>query len=252
MTGRWWGPSSEILEGSDIPVSIETDLADELGLNLGDRLTFSIGGLNFEATITSTRSLNWENMTPNFYFLFPEGVLENFPRTHMTSLLIPPEKKLILNDLLRRYPTVQVIELDRIIERIRKIVVQITRGVEVMTSIILACGVLVMFSAISLSMSERLHESAILRTIGSSRRLILSVQLIEFTSLGITAGLLASLGAEIAIALIQQLLFDSAWVFHSWIWIVGPLAGGLVIGVLGTAYSRKSTVRAPLELLREL
>ncbi len=252
VAGRWWGPSSEILEGGDVPVSIEADLAGELDLNLGDSLTFSVGGLNFQATIASTRSLSWDNMTPNFYFLFPEGVLEEFPRTYMTSLRIPPEKKLILNDLLRSYPTIQVIELDRIIERIQKIVVQITRGVEVMTSIILICGVLVMFSAISLSMSERFHESAILRTIGSSRRLLLSIQLIEFTSLGITAGFLASLGAEIAIAMVQWFLFDSAWAFHSWIWIAGPMAGGLLIGTLGTAYSRKSTTRAPLEMLREL
>ena len=121
-----------------------------------------------------------------------------------------------------------------------------------MTAIILACGVLVMFSAVTLSMSERLHESAILRTMGSSSRLILSVQLIEFTGLGVTAGLLAALGAEMAIGMIQQLLFDSMWVFHAWIWVAGPVAGGLVIGVLGTSFSRKATVRAPLDLLREL
>ena len=252
VTGRWWEASSVAFDNGTVPVSVETDLAGELGLNLGDRLTFSIGGLSFEAKIASTRSLNWDNMTPNFYFLFPEGVLENFPRTHMTSLLIPPERKLVLNDLLRNYPTVQVIELDRIIERIRKIVVQITRGIEVMTAIILACGVLVMFSAVTLSMSERLHESAILRTMGSSSRLILSVQSIEFTSLGVTAGLLAALGAEMAIGMIQRLLFDSMWVLHAWIWVAGPVAGGLVIGVLGTSFSRKSTVRAPLDLLREL
>lgn len=99
-----------------------------------------------------------------------------------------------MNDILRGFPTVQVVELDKIIDRIRTIVSQVTRGLEVMTLLILGCGILVMFSAVSLSMSERLQESAILRTLGSSRRLILGIQLIEFSTLGVMAGLLASAG----------------------------------------------------------
>ena len=78
----------------------------------------------------------------------------------------------------------QVIELDKIIDRIRTIVSQVTRGLEMMTLLILGCGILVMFAAVSLSMNERLQESAILRTLGSSRRLILGVQWVEFTTLG--------------------------------------------------------------------
>ena len=172
-------------------MSLEDELAGELGLELGDHITFSVGGLVFEAEMIGTRTLNWDNMTPNFYFLFPEGMLEEYPRTSMTSLYIPPQKKLLVNDILRSFPTVQVIELDKIIDRIRTIVAQVTRGLEVMTLLILGCGILVMFSAVSLSMSERLQESAILRTLGSSRRLILGIQLIEFSTLGVMAGLLA-------------------------------------------------------------
>ena len=190
--GQWWDAdmlsdfnTKTNAQGQRIaPVSLEDELAGELGLELGDRITFSVGGLVFEAEIIGTRTLNWDNMTPNFYFLFPEGMLEEYPRTSMTSLYIPPEKKLLVNDILRGFPTVQVIELDKIIDRIRTIVSQVTRGLEVMTLLILGCGILVMFSAVSLSMSERLQESAILRTLGSSRRLILGIQAIEFTTLG--------------------------------------------------------------------
>jgi putative ABC transport system permease protein len=191
-------------------------------------------------------------MTPNFYFLFPEGQLENYPRTSMTSLYIPPQQKLLVNDLLRKYPTVQVIELDKIIERIRTIVSQVTSGLEVMTLLILSCGVLVMFAAVSLSMSERLQESAILRTLGSSRRLILGIQLVEFTVLGVMAGLLAATGAEAAVAMIQRFMFDLPFAMHPWIWVAGPVAGGLLVGSLGVGYSRKAVVQPPLEVLKNL
>lgn len=248
--GEWWDKLD--LSGDIAPVSLEDQLAGELGLSIGDQITFSVGGLVFEARVTSTRSLNWDNMTPNFYFLFPEGLLENYPRTNMTSLYIPPQQKLLVNDLLRKYPTVQVIELDKIIERIRTIVSQVTSGLEVMTLLILSCGVLVMFAAVSLSMSERLQESAILRTLGSSRRLILGIQLVEFTVLGVMAGLLAAIGAEAAVAMIQRFMFELPFAMHPWIWLVGPVAGGLLVGALGVGYSRKAVVQPPLEVLKSL
>jgi putative ABC transport system permease protein len=258
--GQWWDAdmlsdfnTKTNAQGQRIaPVSLEDELAGELGLELGDRITFSVGGLVFEAEIIGTRTLNWDNMTPNFYFLFPEGMLEEYPRTSMTSLYIPPEKKLLVNDILRGFPTVQVIELDKIIDRIRTIVSQVTRGLEVMTLLILGCGILVMFSAVSLSMSERLQESAILRTLGSSRRLILGIQAIEFTTLGVMAGLLASAGAELSVAMLQRFMFDLPFSMHLWLWYTGPILGGLMVGLLGVGYSRRVVVQPPLEVLRNL
>ena len=258
--GQWWDAdmlsdfnTKTNAQGQRIaPVSLEDELAGELGLELGDRITFSVGGLVFEAEIIGTRTLNWDNMTPNFYFLFPEGMLEEYPRTSMTSLYIPPEKKLLVNDILRGFPTVQVIELDKIIDRIRTIVSQVTRGLEVMTLLILGCGILVMFSAVSLSMSERLQESAILRTLGSSRRLILGIQAIEFTTLGFMAGLLASAGAELSVAMLQRFMFDLPFSMHLWLWYTGPILGGLMVGLLGVGYSRRVVVQPPLEVLRNL
>ena len=248
--GKWWDELD--LSGDIAPVSLEDELAGELGLSIGDQITFSVGGLIFKAQVTSTRSLNWDNMTPNFYFLFPEGLLEDYPRTHMTSLYIPAQQKLLVNDLLRAYPTVQVIELDKIIDRIRTIVGQVTSGLEVMTMLILACGVLVMFAAVSLSMTERLQESAILLTLGSSRRLILGIQLVEFSVLGLMAGLLAAMGAEVAVALLQKFMFDLPFALHPWLWLVGPLAGAVLVGTLGLGYSRKAVVQPPLEVLKGL
>ena len=251
VQGQWWDTTAAGTNNL-APVSLEEELLHELGLTLGDTIRFSVGGLSFDAVVTSTRSLNWDSMTPNFYFLFPEGYLEDYPRTHMTSLYIPSEDKLLVNDLLRSYPTVQVIELDKIIDRIRSIVSQVTRGLEMMTLLILGCGILVMFAAVSLSMSERLQESAILRTLGSSRRLILGVQWVEFTTLGLVAGFLAALGAEFAVAMLQRFMFSLPFSWHSWLWIAGPLGGGLLVGLLGVVYSRKAVTQPPLRVLNSL
>ena len=248
VSGSWW-PNVTVTDGR-VPVSVEQGVAEEMGFQIGDHLSFNIGGLPFDAEISSIRSLNWDRMTPNFFFLFPEGYLDDFPRIYMTSMYIPPEEKLLVNDLLRAYPTILVIELDKIIDRIQTIVSQVTRGLEMMTLMILGCGIMVMFAAVSLSMSERLTESAVLRTLGSSSKQILGIQLVEFAMLGVMSGLLAVFGTELAVALLQHFAFDLAPSLHPWIWLIGPLSGAVLVGVLGVWYSRKAVVQPPLQVLR--
>jgi len=252
--GRWWDQLDGFEGyGDDVaPVSIEEDLAEEIGVDLGSRLTFSVGGLTFDGVITSIRSLNWDTMTPNFYILFPEGYLEKFPRIFMTSLYLPPAQKPFVNELLSHYPTVLVIELDMVIERIRTVVSQITHGLELMTLMILGCGVLVMLATVKLSMGERLQESAVLRTLGSTGRRILTLQTVEFGGLGVLSGLLAAVGAELALFLLQRRMFEAPFGLHWELWLAGPLLGGLLVGLLGVTYTRRAVTRPPLQVLSGL
>ena len=255
VSGSWWpevSANDDLRADKTIPVSIEVDVADELGLTLGDLVTFSVGGLEFEARVANTRSVNWQKMTPNFYFLFPKDVLLEFPHTNMTSAYIPSQEKGILNGLLRDFPTLQVIELDKVIKRIRSIVSQVTRGLEVMTVLILVCGVLVMFTSVRLSMSERLHESAILRTLGSSRSVILGIQIIEFATIGLISGLLAVIGAETSLALIKYFVFNLPPAIHYPLWSIGPLFCMVAVGALGVGYAKSAVSDSPLDLLRRL
>lgn len=258
--GKWWGqsePSSNSLldkqQNKPIsPVSIEQDLAEEIGVTLGSRLTFSVGGLVVESEVVSIRSLKWDTMTPNFYILFPEGLLEEYPKIYMTSVYLPDENKPVINQLLKKYPTILVIELDMVIDRIRTMVSQITHGLELMTLLILCCGLLVMLAAIKLSMGERLVEGAILRTLGSTGRRILVVQLLEFGVLGALAGLLAAMGSELMLFLLQSRMFDSPYTLHWPLWVVGPFVGAVLVGLIGLYSTRHAVTRPPLQVLREL
>lgn len=250
IEGQWW-PEAKVDAGY-VPVSVEQELAKREGFKLGDHLQFMIGGLPLKAQIVSTRRLKWDSMKPNFFFLFPEGNLEQFPRMYMTSLYIPQEHKPLVSELLQAYPTVLIIELDKILKQIKTIVSQVTRGLEMMTLMILACGILVMFAAVSLSMRERLTESAVLRTLGSPSKQILGIQLIEFAMLGLISGLLAVIGAELAVALLQHFAFSLSPSLHPWLWLLGPIGGMLLVGALGVWYARQAVVLPPLVVLRQV
>ncbi|MBT8140890.1 MAG: ABC transporter permease [Gammaproteobacteria bacterium] len=248
VKGQWW----DGLAGTPVEqgVSVEKEVATDLGLEIGDSLTFSVGGQQLITTVSSIRTLKWENMQPNFYFLFPTGVLDKYPNMSITSVFIPREKKIVVNDVLKQYPTIAVIDLDEIINTIRKIIDRVTLGLELMLLLVLACGGLVMFAAINSSFDERLQESAVLRTLGSSRKTILGVLGIEFVLLGLLSGLIAAVGAEAVIYLLQTYMFQIEHEFHPEIWLLGPVGGALIIGVLGLWRSKSIVTVPPLQSLR--
>lgn len=245
LEGEWWDKTSE-------GVSVEVELAAQLNLALGDKLRFSIGGLEVEAPVSSFRSLDWNSMRPNFYMLFAPGTLEEFPATYITSFYLPPEDKLLINDLVRSYPSVSVIELDKIILRIRDTIAQVSFAIESVMALMLVAGVLVLIAGVRASIAERLQEAAIIRTLGGRRRLLLKSLVLEFGLLGCAAGLLAAIGAEATLVVLSQRVFELPLVFHPTLWLLGPLAGAVLVGTAGTLACYSSVSQPPLKVLREL
>lgn len=247
VAGQWWDENAA-QEG----VSVEVELAARLELKLGDRLRFSIGGLETEAPVTSLRSLDWNSMRPNFYMLFAPGSLEDFPATYITSFYLPPERKLFVNELVRTYPSVSVIELDKIIQRIRDTIAQVSIAIESVMALMLVAGVLVLVAGVRASIYERLQEAAVIRTLGGRRKLLLQSLMLEFGLLGAGAGLLAAAGAEAVLAVLSQKVFNLPFNLHPTLWLLGPLAGGLLVGAAGTLACLRSVSQPPLKVLREL
>ena len=245
LSGSWW-------DQIDKGVSVEVELAARLGLELNDQLRFSIGGLEFEAPITSLRSLDWNNMRPNFYMLFAPGSLKNFPATYITSFYLPPEQKLFVNQLVRSYPDVSIIELDKIIQRIRDTINQVSIAIETVLALMLVAGVLILVAGVRASIDERLQEAAIIRTLGGNKRLLLQSLVLEFGLLGAVAGLLGAAGSEITLAILSAKVFNLPFSMHSALWLTGPLLGILLVGTAGTLSCRSAVSQPPLKVLQGL
>jgi putative ABC transport system permease protein len=250
VAGKWWDKWQSSAEG--LPgVSVEIELAEEAGLSIGDKLTFSLGGLILEAQIASFRSLDWRSMKPNFFFIFEPGALDNYSPTYITSLYLPLEQKSFINDLLRRYPTMLVIELDRIIDQIRTIVTQVSNGVLLVLWLTLVGGCLVLIAAVTSSIDSRKQESGLLRALGSPRRLMIGSVWAEFSVLGLLSGIIAVIGAEILLISLQYWVLETPIRPHYIFWLVGPLAGGLFVGSLGALSCRSVVNTPPAVVLRE-
>jgi len=247
VAGDWWRP-----EDTRAMVSLEDDYAEDLGLKIGDVLTFDIAGQRLTAEVTNLRQLDWESMRPNFFIIFSPGALENFPATYMTSFYLEPEKKRFLNELLSAYPTITVIEVDALIAQIKSIIDRVTQAVELVLGLVLASGCLVLVASIQASKDGRMSEHALVRTLGGSRKLITGSLAIEFATLGLFSGIVAVVGAELTVAILQVQVFQLGFSLHPWLWFAGPIAGALLILCVGMIGTRSLISSPPIMVLRGL
>ncbi len=257
VAGKWWSESDQ-----DNQFSMEQEVAEQLGVTLGDVIEFTIGGISFEATLTSIRSVDWQSMNPNFYIVFRPGMLDRFTPNWITSLReIDPvtaqdglfvQSAPFVSKIIRQYPAAVVLELGQLIEQIRLVITRVTQGLEMILMLVLACGALVLFAAIGVSFDERLRENAVLRTLGSSRKIVLGALTTEFAVLGLIAGFIASLGAEIILYFVQLNLFDMQPGLHPQLWLLGILSGVFLITILGLLRSREIITVPPLQSLRQI
>ena len=247
LAGEWWAPGSR-----DALVSVERGFAERMEMKVGDRVGFLVGSQPLVATVASIRALNWQSMKPNFFLVFPPDLLASYPATFMTSFHLGEQDKSFLNRFIRAYPTVTVIEMDVVIDQIRSIVSQVSAAIELVLAVILAAGGLVLVAGVQASVDDRMQESAILRALGAGRGLILGSLAIEFATLGLFAGLLATFGAEISVYILQTQVLELGYSLTPGLWPFGILGGMVSIGGLGVLSCRKVVSSPPVALLRDL
>ena len=150
---------------SVVPISVEDGLAERLGLGLGDELTFSVGGDTITTRIESLRSLNWDSFNPNFFVIFPPGVLESFGHSFITAFHLPEQEQSLIRQLVNDFPGVSLLNVDAILGQVREVLTQVTRAVELVLILVLMAGVSVLYAALTASRPVRAHESGLLACI---------------------------------------------------------------------------------------
>lgn len=233
-------------------VSVEQKLAENLGIQVGDQLRFTIGSAQVSAKVANIRSLQWDTMKPNFYMIFSPGTLDGFPATYLTSFYLPDEHKNYLNQLLKAYPATTILEVDQILKQFKTILTQLTQAIDLLLYFALVAGFMVLLAAVYATLDNRIYEGALMRTLGAKRSWLRKTHSIEFGLLGGLAGLLATVIAQAIMFVLYSQVMHIPFQAPLSSWLATPLIGCISVSLAGYWGVREVVNRSPMRVLRRL
>ena len=249
--GKW---SGQVLPPANIVyVSLEENYARRIHVEPGDTILFNVQGILIPTVVGSLREVNWSRMQTNFRVVFPKGVLEDAPQFHVLMTHVPSGNVSadFQSEVVRTFPNVSVIDLGLILKVLDELLSKIGFVIRFMAAFSMATGWIVLLSAVLTSKGQRLRESVLLRTLGASKKQILTITALEYLFLGILAtgaGMILAIGSSWALA-----RFSFATSFTPALW---PIAGfftaivSLVV-ITGVLSSKNVLNHPPLEVLRK-
>ena len=233
-------------------VSIEQKLAKSLKIKLGDKLTFTIGSQQQQATVSHIRSVQWDTMKPNFYMVFSPKTLAGYATTYITSFYIAEENKTMLNAIVKKYPSITLLEVDAMLKQFKTILTQLTAAINYLLYFALLAGFTVLFAAVNSSLDNRIYEGALMRTLGANRALLRKAHLIEFSLLGLISGLIAVFISELLLYVIYTYILHLDYQINKQLWIAIPLISTTSIALAGFFGVRSIVNKSPMQVIREV
>lgn len=244
VAGVWW-PDVPNSTTQFIPISVETGLAQRLNLHLGDQLTFNVEGRELVTEIVSLRQVNWQNMQPNFFVIFPPSSLTEFTPNYLASFVIPEPATAFIRQVNQQFPGVLLLDMRSLIKQLQNLLEQLSRVVISLLVLLVGASLLVSWALLATSQDARIQEQALLRIFGASRASLRKRQALEFIVLGAVAGGLASILSELLYSLVARWLLNLSWQ-PAWttLWLM-PVLSAILLVSLAYLVLRKS-LQAPV------
>jgi putative ABC transport system permease protein len=245
LAGEWWPADS-----TEPLISIEQEMARELGLELGDRLGFDIGGIAVQGRISNIREVVWTSFRPNFYIIFSPGALNDAPSTWITSFHLPAERSQVSRELLQQFPSLTLIDIDQLLSQLAQWLQRLADSSALVLALSLGCGLMLLGVTLLQALEQRRFEAALLQTLGVSAEQTRRLDLLEFLLIGLVCGVLASLSAEAVLASLHLYLLQIDPRLHPSLWFSLPPLAALLFVLIGLLIRRPLRLEQCYRLLR--
>lgn len=247
--GKWIGQTPDT---GRVPISAAKEIATDLNLSIGDSLTFDVQGVPVKGYVASIRKVDFQRVQPNFFMLFPTGVLEPAPQIYVTISRAANEdiSASVQQAVVQEYPNISALNVGQILETINQFIGKISFAVQFMALFSIITGLIVLASSVATSRFQRIKESVLLRTLGASKKQIIQILSVEYLFLGILSaltGLILSIGAT---WLLAYFYFDITFTPNLWVILIGILAVTALTIFIGMINSRSIYTKTPLKVLR--
>ncbi len=257
IAGEWWGGTdapevaAAVAEGA-LRISVEEEVAEVLGVGVGDRIRWDVQGIPVESVVASLRRVEWGSFQPNFYVIFEPGGLDGAPATFVGVVVLDDEAALahLQGGLLENFPNVSFLDISAVREVLGRMADRIALVLLLMGGFVTGAGFLVLLAALLTTRYRRRREGALLRTLGAGRGVIRGTLLAEYAGVGIVAGASGLLLGGVGGVLALRWGFDGATTFP-WTSLLGVWGGVILLTiVVGWGVSGPILRATPMETLR--
>ena len=255
LEGEFWtGKPPLPADAAELEVSIEKNIRDRSRIRPGDLMRFDVLGRVVQARVTSVREVEWgEARNGGFMFVFRPGSLERAPHSYIATLKAPEDpaaRARLQRDLVSRYPNVSAIDVREVFASIQSVVDNVTFAISIVGTVALASGALILIGAVAMTKFQRVYEAAILRTLGASTRMLGTMLALEYSALGLIAGLIGAAGSLALSWAVCRFVFQIDWSPAPGLLAAGTLATTVLVGVIGIVASADVLRKKPLATLR--
>jgi putative ABC transport system permease protein len=220
-------------------------------VHIGDQLGFQVGAQELQATISSIRSVTWDSFEPNFFILFPPGAFPLTPRTLLTAIHLDEPQEVLLADLARGFPTVNIIDIGAILAQVRRIIDIVSLGLNLVFGFTVAAGALVLVATLSATRDARVYEAAVLKALGCDRRRLLASLNTEFLVMGALAGTVAAVAAALIGRILATRVFYIDYTPNLLLLLVSVSAAVLLVWLVSRVGMRRVLATPPALVLKE-
>ncbi|NNP76022.1 ABC transporter permease [Acinetobacter sp. Ac_3412] len=232
-------------------VSVEEKTAHELGIQIGDQLSFSLPEGTLEATVVNLRTVEWESFSPNFFFIFSPETMDENAGSYLGSFYLPPADQPKMVQLIQQFSNTVFIDVGRILDEIKRLVNVLVQIVTVLAALVGFSGVLVLIACLNVLMDERRKEVALLRSFGVAKNKLKRMLSLEIGFIGLLSGVVACLFAEVISAIASHRM-QMAVQWHPEIWLILPLSMMIICTLIGRYRLSYLCDIPPLQSLREM
>jgi putative ABC transport system permease protein len=183
--------------------------------------------------------------------VFPQAAIQRLPLVYYGAVNVDPRKiPSVEEGLFERFPTVTVMNLADVLQRIQEAVDQVAVVIRFLALFAIVAGIIILSSSVAGTRYRRVREVAILKTLGATKRRITSIFSIEFSIIGAVAGLVGGVLANWFTKIIADKFIDTSFDFD-WLSLLLVILGTVLLAnVAGWLASARILDQRPLEVLR--
>jgi putative ABC transport system permease protein len=250
VEGTWRG---KVGEDGIIYVSIADNVADNMKVKIGSKITFNVQGALIETVVGSIRKVDFRRVQTNFLVVFPKGVLEEAPQFYVVISRVESEEQSAKYQqvLVKNFPNVSVIDLTQILNSVETVLNKVSFVIRFMAFFSILTGLVVLISSVVLSKFQRIQESVLLRTLGANRRQIIRINALEYFLLGSLATLTGIGLSIVASFVLAKWQLKIPYTPNLWPVVIVFICITVLTMLIGLLNSREVISKPPLEVLRK-